>query len=256
MGKSFPIVLVILLFLSLLLFTNNRTPVFYAVSGLVQSVFATPKHLLYTAGIQKQDSSEIQTLREQNKQLLEKMVSFQEMKKENEALKSQFQDSPLSIEQLVSVRVVGFKGPAQKPHTLVIDKGEKNGIKKGMTVVSGKHVVGIVESILAHYASVMLPNHTGFSTLAKTLETDSMGILKGTGDSVILDQIVISDKLEKGNIVVTRGKVDSNGIGMHPDLIVGKIRSIKKTDTGSFQSAQIESLINYSRLSTVFVVTQ
>ena len=65
---------------------------------------------------------------------------------------------------------------------------------------------------------------------------------------------VLSDKFEKGDVVVTKGNIDEQGNGIPPDLIVGKIISVHKNPSALFQTAEIESLVNVSRLDTVFIL--
>jgi len=71
-----------------------------------------------------------------------------------------------------------------------------------------------------------------------------------------LDKVVITDELEKGHLIVSKGEVEKNGIGIPPDLIIGKIKSVNKSDNKPFQNAEIESLINYSQLEVVFVLIE
>jgi rod shape-determining protein MreC len=68
--------------------------------------------------------------------------------------------------------------------------------------------------------------------------------------------VVLSEKLEKDDLVRTKGDVDERGQGFPPDLIVGKIISVNKQPSALFQSAEVKSLVDFSRLSTVFVITQ
>jgi len=102
---------------------------------------------------------------------------------------------------------------------------------------------------------VDLLNHKGFSFTAKTTATHALGIMQGTGtETIVLNNVLLSDTLQKGDIVVTKGDINSDGLGFPPDLIIGKIISINKKASALFQSAEVERLVDVTRLEMVFVM--
>jgi len=57
-------------------------------------------------------------------------------------------------------------------------------------------------------------------------------------------------------VILTKGEVGSDGIGVVPDLIIGKITSISKNETSPFQSAEVMPVIDFSKLTNVFIIAQ
>jgi cell shape-determining protein MreC len=55
-------------------------------------------------------------------------------------------------------------------------------------------------------------------------------------------------------LVLTNGDVGLNGSGFPPDLIVGKITSIEKKPSALFQKAEVESFLDFSKITAVFVI--
>lgn len=241
--------------ISLLIFINNSSPVFNFIKSPVQSFFSVPKSFLYSLGKGNNKKSEIEKQKEINRQLEAKIVDYELMKKENEALKSQFEVSPDYSQSLVAAKVIGFLGERNNPSAFVINAGEDTKIEKGMPVIFDKYLVGKVSSVSKKYSVVMTVYNHEFSTLVKLPQTGANGIIIGSNDFMVMDQVVITDTLEKGGIVVTKGEVKENGIGVFPDIIVGKIKSISKNETAPFQSAQVLPIIDYSRITDVFVIT-
>ena len=142
------------------------------------------------------------------------------------------------------------------PSELIINAGIRDGVKKGMTVIFQKYLIGKIESLSQNYSVVITPINPHFKVLAKLPETNANGILIGKNDFMIFDGVVITDTLKKDGIVVTKGEVDQKGIGIFPDIILGKISSISKNETSPFQSAEVVPIIDYSKLIDVFIIAQ
>jgi rod shape-determining protein MreC len=253
--KKIIITISILSFLSLLIvFYKNSPPVLF-FEGIVQSVFSAPKSILYALGKKDMDKRVIE-LTKKNQELEAKMVDYQLLKQDNEALKSQFVTSGETTQSLVAAKIIGFQGNGKIPSQFIINTGKKNGIKEGMTVIYGKYIVGKIVTVGQNYSVVITPFNEKFKVLAKLPETNANGIVLGRNDLMLFDGVVITDTLKKDGIIVTKGEVDSKGIGVVPDLIIGKITSISKNETSPFQSAEVMPVIEYPKLIDVFVISQ
>lgn len=182
----------------------------------------------------------------ENKKLREKLVDYSSLKKDNDALRSQFQESFIAPASLLPAKVVGFKGNLSNPDILILDQGEKAGVKKGMAVILKKDLVGIIGKVSLYNSDVILPISKSFSTLAATAEGNGTGIINGENDFMILDHVVITDNITRNDTVVTK----DNPAG----LIIGKIISVNKTESKPFQEAIVKSFLSFRNLTTVFVV--
>lgn len=233
------------------------SPIEY-VTGFTQRVFSFPKSLLYSTKVvlfsQKKDT--LAALKTENKRLEEKLADYDQLKKDNEAFKSQFAESGSTSDRILAAQVIGFVGKASMPTQLVIDKGSRNGVKQNMTVVEGRQFVGKIGNVSPAYSVVYLPVNSEFTTLGKTSSTNAEGIVKGEGDFILYDNVLITDKLQKGDLVITKGEVQTNGIGVMPNYIVGKVISVARVESRPFQNAELQSFLDYSKLSQVFVVVR
>ena len=96
-----------------------------------------------------------------------------------------------------------------------------------------------------------------FSLTAKTLGTQAAGVVKGQGGGeIILDNVLLSNSLEKDDLVVTEGNINLDGSGFPADLVVGKIAAVSKNPSDLFQEAKVQSQLDFTKLGKVFVVTQ
>lgn len=208
-----------------------------------------PRSVMYAAAHAESAPSEQDKLIAENRRLSEKLVQMDALKRDNDALRSQFQDTVLSSQSLLPARVIGSTGALSNPTSLILDQGAKSGIKSGMAVVSGHNLVGEIGRVTTWNSELILPLNKKFSTLAISSEHNSPGIVRGEEDFMLFDHIVITDTVSKNEMVVTKGED-----GIPPDLIVGKIITVNKSETQPFQSAVIKSFVNFKKLTTVFVV--
>ena len=251
--KNIVITLVLLLIISLVIFFYKDSKPVAFFEGVIQSIFSGPKQSLYAIG----KGSTIENSTDKKfRELEQRMVDYQLLKSDNEALKSQFDSSGETSISLVAAKIIGFQGESRHPSQFVINVGEKNKIKTGMTVIFQKNLIGKIEKVSRNYSVVETPFNPKFKVLAKYPETGANRILLGLNDFLLFDGVVITDTLKKDGIIVTKGEVDSDGIGVVPDIVIGKITSISKNETAPFQSAEVDPLVDYTRLSTVFVISQ
>lgn len=192
-----------------------------------------------------------QQLEQENNQLHIQLTQMQEIQKDNQALHDQFRTSRPAPQALLPADVVGIQQTS-----IVIDKGAQDGIQVGNIVVAKDNLIGKITKTTSHISLVTLLNAPSTSFTAETVKTSAIGIVKALDSgTIILDNVVLSDRLEKNDIVVTKGDMDIQGHGYPPKLIVGKIISIDKQASSLFQEAKLESLIAISQLRMVFVMT-
>lgn len=251
-------VILFFVFISLLIYINRTIEPISVIEETVQRIFSAPKAFLYSKGANfgVNTNTEIEQLKKENRILVEKMADYENLKKDNQAFRSQFETGGIKTDEVIPARIIGAIGGARSPHTLVIDRGKRDGIKAGMSVAYGKHLVGVVASVEGAYSRIMLPVNLKFRFVGKTLEKDAIGIITGEDNFAVFDQVVITDTLANGDIVVTKGDIKNNDISIQDGLIVGKISSVNKSDTKPFQSAKIVPLIDYSRITMVFVLKE
>ena len=126
-------------------------------------------------------------------------------------------------------------------------------MKKTFSVLKD-NLVGKIAKTSDFFSQVILVTNPSSQFAAKTIQ-GVLGVVKGEGNQdMILDNVLLSDSLEKGNFVVTTGDLALDGSGIPPNLVVGKITSVDKNPSSLFQQGKLESLIDFSKISEVFVV--
>jgi len=203
------------------------------------------------------EDEQIKKLKEENLNLLSRVNDYERLKKENQALLDQFQTAYPKSTKLLEADIIGvpdFIPGISTPDIFILNKGLEDGVKKGYAVVAKNNLVGVISEAHANLSKVETVNKPSLLFTAKT-QNGVDGMIKG-GDILILDNILLSENIKTGELVLTKGSVNSNGIGILPDLIVGKISSVEKNPSDLFQKAKVESFLDFTKLSSVFIYIQ
>ncbi len=191
--------------------------------------------------------TEIDGLKEENARLLSQLAKQKEVEKEIQALRDQFQFSQERSRTLLPVRIVGRRDV----DTYILDKGETDGIKKGAVVIIKDVLLGVISSTTPHLSVLSATTKEGSNYSTQTTGSGALGITKGSGDGhMVLDHVVLSDTLHKGDVIKTKGNEEKN---IPPDLLIGKIISVDKKVSDVFQTAKVDPLITLSRVTYAFV---
>ncbi len=252
----------IFLVISVLIFIFAKTSFFKPVNSFLQNIFSPVQSLsygIYSSTVNFTTSSKSKKLEDENTVLRKMLVDQNKLVQDNKALMDQFQAQNPKSTNLVPANVISapsFIPGVSIPETLILDRGEADGIRVGDGVVYKDNLVGKVIKTTQHISSIMLITSSSISFTAKTMSTQVFGVIKGQGGgALILDNVLLSDSLQKDDLILTKGDVSENGQGLPPDLIVGKITSISKNPSDIFQKAEIQSKVDFIKLNKVFIVT-
>lgn len=154
--------------------------------------------------------------------------------------------------QSVPARVLGRQRSGSLT-TLILDKGQEQGIQKGQAVISGEGIfIGTIAETTTSTAHVLLVT-SSYSKIAVKLQntTSSPGVLEGERDlSANVNLIPQGELVEPQTTILTTGTTEHIPEG----LVVGLTDTISKEDNDLFQSANVRLLLDLSRVSIVSVI--
>lgn len=161
------------------------------------------------------------------------------------AFKEQF------ISQTMAAQVIGSSGSEQS-RSVYIDKGERDGIKTDMAVITKDGVVGKVLRVYRSTALVLLIDDQSSGVGAILDKTRLQGILRGTpAGEVVLEKVMSDETVPVGETVLTSG-----GDGIFPKgLPVGKVTKVVP-GSDLFLNIHVRPAADLSRLEEVLVVTK
>lgn len=157
------------------------------------------------------------------------------------------------ISETMPAQVIG-SGGSEQSRIVYIDKGEHNGIKPDMAVITGTGVVGKVLKVFRSTAQVLRIDDQS-SGVGGILEKSRLqGIVRGTpAGEVVLEKIMNDEAVQPGDIVRTSG-----GDRIFPKgLPVGTVTRVSNgTGSDLFLNIRIRPAANLSKLEEVLVVTK
>jgi rod shape-determining protein MreC len=152
--------------------------------------------------------------------------------------------------QAQAAQVIG-KDPRVWFRSFVINKGESDGVRKGMAVLSAHGAVGQVYATGAHSARVLLITDHNSGVDAVVQRSRARGIVEGAADEgCTMKYLRQGEDVEVGDRVVTSG-LD----GVFPKgIVIGHITGLSRRSRGLLQAATVEPAAPFDRLEEVLVV--
>ncbi len=149
-----------------------------------------------------------------------------------------------------AAEVVG-KDPTPWFKTILIDKGKRSGVDKGMPVITHDGVVGVIIEAAPGYSKVMLLTDPNSAVDALVQGSRARGIIKGGAEGLCLFKYVLRKyDVRPEEVVVTSG-MD----GIFPKgLRVGKVASVQKEPAGIFQQVTVVPAVDFQRLEEVLIL--
>lgn len=235
--------------------------------GVVENAAASPLNLLsgvfnnisQTVNTAVTELTEIQRLRERNAELEEALALFQAELVQLREINSDYQRLSELLEYTTSVQnqefitadVINFD-QSSLLRTLVINRGTRDGITRGMPVITGLGLVGRVIEVTANASRVLLITDPSSYVSARLQTSRAEGSVQGqlTGNLRMIN-IALDAAVQEGDLVLTSGL----GGNFPPDIVIGQVQSKRQFEFELSQEAEIRSLVNFDTLEFVLIIT-
>lgn len=228
---------------SFLVFLLDRTGTFTFFRGALEGIISPIQRQVHKVSTQKRSGGE--------SVVVERESLLKKLKKENEDLRLQLGIvNPLTggTQRLLLAHVLSTS------RFFIIDKGSDDGVKMDQSVVFKNILVGRIIMVSQKVSRVLLPSEKDSVLQVKTSETGAKGLVKGQGDSIVLSEVILSEKLSEGDSLETIGSVNEKGLGIMPHLLIGKVSQIRKSDNQLFQEAKVVPFLAPYDLENVFIM--
>lgn len=135
--------------------------------------------------------------------------------------------------------------------SLTLDKGERDGVQKGMAVVSAAGVLGQIVAVSARTAKVLLMTDPHSAVDVVCQRSRARGIVSGSLEGPIMKYVKRSEDVQRGDRLITSG-LD----GVFPKgVLVGQVETVQKKGQGLFQQVSVALAADPTRVEDVLVVT-
>jgi rod shape-determining protein MreC len=161
------------------------------------------------------------------------------------AFKEQF------ISKTVAAQVIGSTGSEQS-RAIYLDKGEKDGIKPDMAVITADGIVGKVLHVYRSTSLVLLISDQTSGVGAILEKSRINGILRGLpSGEVALDRVLSDEQVPPGELALTSG-----GDRIFPKgLPIGRVSKVS-SGNDFFLNIRVKPTANLSKLEEVLIVTK
>ena len=150
--------------------------------------------------------------------------------------------------QMVPAEVIGASADSSS-HTIFINRGERDGLKRNMAVITPDGVVGRVYDVLAHVSQVLLVTDKESGVGALLADTRAHGVVNGSGETLLrMDYVRGEEKVTVGERILTSGEDRI----FPKDLLVGTVASTKPGFP--FQTVEVDPTAHIDRLEEVLVL--
>lgn len=192
-------------------------------------------------------------LRNENAQLKGQIVDLQQQLSEANILSALvgYARTTNPENRYQAAKVIGYD-PSPFLRYVIIDKGSDHGLRRGMPVVTEQGLVGRVAAVTAQAARVQLITDSSSRINVRLQPSNAQAVLLGsvTGD-ITLDLIPQEANIQAGETVVTSGL----GGGYPGNILAGQVTGTRSQEQDLFQSATVQSAVDFTRLEIVLIIT-
>jgi rod shape-determining protein MreC len=190
------------------------------------------------------------------KYLQARQLTYANLEDENLRLRDALRFEKNQIHKLLSAEIISVS-PNNWSYTFIINRGRKDGVQKGMAVISPKGVVGRIGEVRYGNSEVILVSDSreGNYIGGVVKRTNNMVIVSGGGksqgqcsirpavDSYFLD-------LKRNDLIIT-GDASERFPGGIP---IGRVVSVNKGNNNMTNRAYLKPTVNLSKLQFIYVV--
>lgn len=253
-------------FLGIIIYTMNNEKKDPVSSGLGSAINPLQK-VVYSIGDRVKGTldfflnfskvkEENKDLTKENSELQNKLLEYDKLKEENDRLREvlNFKNSKDSYEY-IGTEIIGYSGESFSDG-YIIDKGENDGLKKDMVVISDKGLVGQVTSTGSNWAIVqsLLNENIAVSVMVNSTR-ETTGILKGyvtrTNNGLTkVTNLPLDSEIKEGDVILT------SGLGqIYPkEVKIGEVVSVESDEIKVMKTAIVKPYVDFNKLEELFVI--
>ncbi|MGD0403780.1 MAG: rod shape-determining protein MreC [Candidatus Acidiferrales bacterium] len=149
---------------------------------------------------------------------------------------------------MLAAQVIGASADPTS-HTLFINRGERDRLRRNMGVITPDGVVGKIVEVFPSTAQVLLINDKDSGVGALFAVSRTHGVVRGSGDpEPHMEYVVNEEKLQPGDVIVTSGEDRI----FPKDLLIGTVGATKPGNP--FQIISVQPAARLDRLEDVIVL--
>jgi len=198
--------------------------------------------------------TENDSLQNKNKELEEKLRELESIKAENESLKQYLNLKEKYSDYTAIPADVINRDISNYSKNIIINVGEKDGVKEGMTVIAAEGLVGHIISTTNSTAKVQTIIDSSSSTSS---------LISTSRDSIVCKGILNNNTQLKAMYIPTEATVsqgdtiETSGLGgiYQKGIYIGTVARVENTTDVTNRYALVSVAVDFNKLETVLVIT-
>ncbi len=195
-------------------------------------------------------------LKDENRQLIEQMVDYENYKNENESLKKQLKIQEENPEwETMTASVIG-RDPSDQFYSFTIDKGKLDGVSYQDPVITSDGLVGIVSEVGTVFSKVTTILDVRLNVACQDVRTQDVATISGDialaqNGQCRMSLIPRESGIARGDIIQTAGTS-----GLYPQgIVIGRIGEVSFEPEGTMMYAVVEPTNDIKNTKDVVVIT-
>ena len=251
--------------------TSNERLAITGVERVIGDIFAPVQKFFFSIGRRTSDYfsfiKNIGTLKEENEELKTKVIQLEEKIRIYEDIigRADYLKNEVELMKKTNYKLIPGQVIAKEPGNwfdrFTIDKGLKDGVKKGDTLIQAvetdenivqEGIVGRVVEVGDNWAKVVSVIDENSKISFKVIRTQDGGIISGSVDGKLTGYLFDSKAdVMKGD------KLFSSGLGgvYVKDLYIGEITEVIKKDEDLMKYIEIEPAVDFKKIYKVFIIS-
>jgi rod shape-determining protein MreC len=175
---------------------------------------------------------------------------YQELLLTNQRLRELLKFQENTNEPFLPARVIGWDSSGLFK-SVMIDKGENDGLMINMPIVNAQGVVGRIISVSPNYAQILLITDQNSAVDGLVQRSRERGMLKGTGSrECYFDYLIKTSDIQGGDTVITSGlgRVFPKGLNL------GIVKKINDSPNKLFKDVAVVPVVDFSKLEEVLAI--
>ncbi len=245
------IALILLILLSLIILSQNKSPNVQKIRVIAFGSFATITSVISDLINVTDLKRENKELRETNAKLMLQISRLREFGIVNKELKKLLTFKDTTGFPLIPANIVS-RSLSMTQNTITLNAGKKEGVLPGMPVINDKGFIGIVNSISDDYSIARTLNNVDLRITVMDERSRVNGILTWTGEELIIINIPNTFDVEAGDRIITS---DVSSIVPIP-IPVGIVEEFRPGETGVFSYIRVKPFVDLAPVENVFILTK
>ncbi|WP_252232451.1 rod shape-determining protein MreC [Clostridium sp. ZBS15] len=193
----------------------------------------------------------------ENEELKSKLIQYSDLEEENKRLRSivNFAEQNNNY-NYIGCDIIGYSG-GNFLDGYIVNKGENEGIKKGMVVMAAQGLVGQVTSVGSNWSIVqsLINENIAVSVMVESTR-ESTGYLKGYKDNknrnlAKVYNLPIDSEVKEGDVIITSGV----GLIYPKEIKIGEVTHVDEDKIKVMKSAVVKPYVDFNKLEELFIVS-